>query len=142
MTRFAAAGVVFAAVVGGAVVADDKALKELEGKYTVAAVTKGGQPAPDEFVQSASAVVKGDELTITAKGKDNRAKIKVDATKKPAQIDLSPSDGPEKGKTFPGIYKLDKGEWTLAFTERGDRPTEFKGEADVVLIRFKKAEAK
>ena len=53
---------------------------------------------------------------------------------------LSPSDGAEKGKTFPGIYKLEKGELTLAFTEKADRPKEFKSDEDVILMKLKKSE--
>ncbi|MBX9579309.1 MAG: TIGR03067 domain-containing protein [Gemmataceae bacterium] len=142
MTRFLAAGVAFVLAVGGVVLADEKALKELAGKYQAVAVSKAGKDAPDEFVKGVTATVAGDELTITSRGKENRAKIAVDSTKKPAQIDISPADGPEKGKSFLGIYKLDKGEWTLVFTEKGDRPKEFKGGDEVVLIRFKKADGK
>jgi uncharacterized protein (TIGR03067 family) len=142
MVRLAAAGAAFVVMAGGAVLADEKALKELAGKYQAVAVVEGGKDRPDGFVKGVTATVAGDELTITVAGKGGpkRARIAVDPAKKPAHIDISPADGPEKGKTFPGIYKLEKGELTLAFTETADRPTEFKGDAGVILIRFKKAD--
>lgn len=142
MKRFAAAGVVFAVAVGGVVVADEKALKELAGKYQAVGMTKDGKEAPDEVVKGLTATFAGDELTITVGGQPKKAKVAADATKKPAHLDISPTDGPEKGKTFPAIYKLEKGELTLAFTEKADRPKDFRGGADVLVIKFKKADAK
>ncbi len=52
------------------------------------------------------------------------------------------ADGEAKGKTFPGIYKLEKGELTLVFTEKGDRPKEFKSDDEVMLLKLKKVEKK
>ena len=66
------------------------------------------------------------------------AKIKVDATRTPATIDIAPLDGPEKGRTFPGIYKFEKGELVLVFAEKGDRPTDFSGEGEVLFVRLRR----
>jgi uncharacterized protein (TIGR03067 family) len=136
MKRFAVAGLVVALGISG-VLADDKTIAELEGTYKAVALTKDGKEAPDDVVSSITARIAGDEITFTVSDKNHPAKFKIDTKAKPAHIDLSPSDGTEKGKTFLGIYKLEKGELILAFTEKGDRPTEFKGEGDVRLIRLK-----
>ena len=56
------------------------------------------------------------------------------AAKSPATIDIAPLDGPEKGKTFPGIYKFENGELWLVFAEKGDRPADFKGEGEGVMV--------
>jgi uncharacterized protein (TIGR03067 family) len=51
---------------------------------------------------------------------------KVDPTKKPKEIDAMDTEGPYKGKTVLGIYKLEKGEFTVCFAPPGkDRPKEF-----------------
>ena len=71
---------------------------------------------------------------------EHKAKLKVDATKTPHTIDILPTEGDSKGKTFPGIYKLEKGEVTLVFTEKGDRPKDFKAEGEAMMIRMKKAD--
>ena len=138
MKRFAVAGVLSAVSLVAFVRADDKTLKELEGTYKAVAMTKDGKDAPDEFVGAVTVKIAADELTFTIKEKSFPAKIKVDPTKKPATIDIAPSDGPEKGKTFLGIYKVEKGELVLAFAEKGERPAEFKGDGDAVLVRLKR----
>lgn len=121
--------------------ADEKALKEIEGTYKMITAEKGGKLAPKELTDTATVTIKGDELIISFGAEDKKtAKIKVGGDAKLATIDLNPSDGAEKGKTFPGIYKYEKGELTLAFTEKTDRPKEFKSDDDVILLKLKKNE--
>ena len=62
----------------------------------------------------------------------------IDPGKKPAHIDLTIGDGPEKGKTLPGLYKLEKGELTLVFAEGETRPKGFTSEGDAMLLKLKK----
>ena len=142
MTRFALAAAALALALVGTAAADEKtALKELEGTYKVVSAEKGGTAAPAELTDTGKVIIKGDELTITFGSDDKKAaKIKVGGDAKLKTIDLSPSDGAEKGKTFPGIYKLEKGELTLAFTEKADRPKDFKSDADVIVLTLKKGE--
>ena len=146
MVRCAAAGVAFVLAVGGVVLADEKGLKELAGKYTAVAVSKGGKDAPAEFLDGFAAKIDGDELTLTVKGKAFPSRVKVDPKAKPAAIDISQADGPEKGKTFPGVYKTDKDELVIVFREKdgGARPTEVsdKGDPGLTRLRLKKAGAK
>ena len=141
MKRFAVCGVLLAFGLGGIVLADEKALKELAGTYRLVSAEKAGVPAPKD-VEKVKLTFKGDEMTIVLPDGEKRAKIQVDSTKKPAHIDIMPDEGPEKGKTFPGIYKLDKGELTLAYSEKGDRPKDFKSEGEVTLLKMKKDEKK
>ncbi len=126
----------------GVLVADDKELKELEGSYTVVSMEKGGMPAPKDLTQKVKVVFKGDSLVINIGGDEKKAKIKADSAKQPHTIDISPLDGEEKGKTFPGIYKIEKGDLTLAFTEKTDRPKDFKSEGETILLKLKKDEKK
>jgi len=142
MKRFAIAGGLMVAAFAGVVLADEKALKELEGTYTVTSLEKAGKPAPKEVTDGLKITIKGDELVIVVGGEEKKAKITVDSTKTPAHIDIKPQDGPEKDKTFLGLYKLDKGEVTLVFVEKGDRPKDLKGEGEVMVVKMKKDEKK
>ncbi len=142
MTRFAVAGGVMLAAVVGVVLADDKGLKDLEGTYTVTVLEKAGKAAPKEITDSLKVTIKGDDFIMTIGTDEKKAKIKVDSTKTPNTIDITPSDGPEKGKTFPGIYKAEKGEVTIALSEKGDRPKELKSEGEAMLVKLKKDEKK
>lgn len=142
MKRFAVAGGLMVAMFAGVVIAQDKALKELEGTYKVTALEKGGKPAPKDLTDSLKVTIKGGDFTFKIGDDEKKAKIAVNSSKKPNTIDIQPADGPEKGKTFPGIFKMDKGEVTLVFTEKGDRPKEFKSEGEAMLVKMKKDEKK
>ena len=118
---------------------DDSPLKPLEGMYSATTVSKGGKDAPEEFRKELGCKVAGDQLTFSVKGKEMPAKVaRVDAKAKPATNDIVPTDGPEKGKTFLGIYSYQDGELTLAFTEKGDRPTDFTGANNATVVKLKK----
>ena len=111
--------------------AQDAAVKELEGEYTLKAFERGGKPVPDEAKKAVSPVViVAGKLKFTAGGKELVANLKADKSKKPAEIDLYPQGTDyEKGRKFQGVYQLEKGELTLVFVEDGDRPKDLKGDA-------------
>ena len=145
--RRALAAVVLAAGFTGLVVADDseKALKELEGVYGLKSLSKGGKSAPPEvIVEFKEMVIEGDKITLRIGSEDKVAKLKLDPSKKPAHIDISPEQGGESAVR--GIYQTretDKGlELTIAFRKGpgGERPGDFKGEGkeDVVLKLLRK----
>ncbi len=140
MTRFAVALALMSVAVVGLARADEKALKELEGTYKIALAEHDGKVA-EKGIELLTITIKGDEFVMQFTAEDRKvSKIKVTADPKLATIDLVPQDGEAKGKTFPGIYKLEKGELTLAFSEKGDRPKEFKSENEAILLKLKKVE--
>jgi uncharacterized protein (TIGR03067 family) len=141
MKRFAVALGLMSLAFLGVLSADEKDLKELEGTYSVTSLEKAGAPAPKELTQKMKVQFKGEVLTIMIGEEEKKAKIVTDATKTPHTIDISPTDG-EKGKMFPGIYKMEKGELSIAFTEKGDRPKDLKSDGEVILMKLKKDEKK
>jgi uncharacterized protein (TIGR03067 family) len=143
MTRFAAALGFLALTVAitGLARADEKSLKELEGTYKLTLAERDGKAAEKGLVETVTVTIKGDQFVMTFSPDDKKtAKIKATADPKLSTIDLTPQDGPEKGKTFPGIYKLVKGELSIAFSEKGDRPKEFLSENESILLVMKKVE--
>ena len=70
---------------------------------------------------------------ISAKGT-----VKIDAAK--GTIDFTPDDGPAKGKTLVGLYKVDGDVLTLCFTGTGgERPKEFKtADRNTVLATYER----
>ncbi len=97
-----------------------------------------------------SAELKGAKLEFTGDtvliydprmGHDEKAKIKLDASKKPRTIDITPEKEAGREKTLLGIYELDGDELKLSFAkEEGERPTEFasKPGSNVSLIVLKR----
>lgn len=142
MKRIAAAGLGMLLTFAGFVLADDKDLKELEGNYSVASLQLSGKVLSKEDAQKTKVRFKGDMLSITIGGQEKATQIKVDASKKPHTIDITPNEGPDKGKTYLGIYKIEKNEVTLAFIKSGERPKEFTSENEVTLLKLKKEESK
>lgn len=146
MTRFTATVALLSFALVGLAADDklpkeDKGLKELEGTYKLVHAERDGKVAEKAVIDTVTVTIKGDELVMTFSPEDKKtAKIKVTPDAKLSTIDLSPQDGMEKGKTFPGIYKVEKGEITLAFSEKGDRPKEFKSDNEAILLRLKKLE--
>src|SRR5437899_11614291 len=105
MRRLTAA-VLFLAIVCTAGRAQDdaaKAAKKLEGTYSVVEATRGGKPEP-KAADVKAFVIKDGKITIEAKDKDMKAKFKLDPSKTPAEIDITPEEG-GKGETIPGLYQ-------------------------------------
>jgi uncharacterized protein (TIGR03067 family) len=110
---------------------DPNALKKLDGRWKIQSAEKGGQAAPPGFKEAVTFIFAGDKLTLHFKseGKEDKkvSAIKIDASKKPHHIDITPESGPEKGKTMPGIIELKDETLKLCVNDGGkDRPTEFK----------------
>jgi uncharacterized protein (TIGR03067 family) len=142
MKQFAVAGSFLLTALATVAWADEKSLKELEGKYAVTHMEKVDKVAEQAKVDSVKLTITGDELVFTIAGKEEskerKAKIKADSSVTPHTIDIMPTDGDARGKTFPGIYKIEKNVVTLVFTEEGDRPKDFKAEGKAMLLKLKK----
>ena len=122
-----------------------KDLDLLQGNWKVASI-KESDPAknpPDEMVKDMAVNVKGDVMKITVKGEAVMTmKIKLDAAKKPKTIDCVVQDGPNKGKSEPGIYKIEGTTLTMCTNDAGkDRPAAFalKAVTTISLIVMQKA---
>lgn len=89
---------------------------ERDGKEVKLQVSTKAINTGDKFV-----VKRGDEVVAAGS-------FKFDATKKPKASETTYTEGPDKGKTFKGIYQIDGD--TMKFCRAGspedERPTEFK----------------
>ena len=119
--------------------------QKLDGTYVPKSGERDGEVmSAEELKEVKEVVIKDGVFTMRGEGKEHKAKIKTDATKKPAHIDVTPQDGPNTDKTHLGIYKLEKGELTIVVAREGDRPKDFdakgKGIMKVVLQRKRDAD--
>src|SRR5690242_684317 len=72
----------------------------LEGTWLPAAAELAGQMLPDEVRKSIKLVVRGDRYTVTAGEQVDQGKLKLNAGAKPKEVDITGTEGPNKGKTF------------------------------------------
>src|SRR5262249_51896610 len=114
--------------------ADDKKDDKLDGKWLVVSIERDGKA--DDAFKGGMRVIAGGKYTLTDKnGKATPGTFKVDPSKKPKAIDMTPTEGQYKGKTLLGIYEIDGQTLKICFTEPGkDRPTEFASKGAVLAI--------
>jgi uncharacterized protein (TIGR03067 family) len=99
----------------------------LEGTWVPTMAELGGKLFPDEARKSIKLVVKGDKYTVTVGKAVDQGTIKLKPAAKPKQMDITGTDGPNKGKTFLAIYERDGDTLRVCYDLSGkDRPTDFK----------------
>lgn len=135
--RSIAAGAFFILSVGF-VLAQQAALKKLEGRYKAVQMEKASGSAPKELIDSLTITIKGNKLTLKLGDEEKSAELKIDPDQMPPHLDILPLDPDNKGKTFRAIYRLDKDELVIVVSERGERPKEFKPEGDAVLLKLRR----
>lgn len=122
--------------------AGKKALKAIEGTYVMVSGEAKGEKLSEKTVKGAKLVIEGDKHTVNVGEDTIIGTHKVDPSKKPKEIDGMDTEGPNKGKTTLGIYKLEKGEFTVCFAPPGkDRPKEFStksGTGEILHVWKKK----
>jgi uncharacterized protein (TIGR03067 family) len=121
--------VLLIAVVGAASAQDaiTKEMAQLEGEWSMVSGEANGASMPGAMVKTGKRVAKKGETTIFMGERVYfKAKFSIDPARKPRAIDYTMTEGPTKGKTHLGIYKLDGDKVTFCFAAPGkDRPTEF-----------------
>jgi uncharacterized protein (TIGR03067 family) len=120
-----------------------KDLESIQGTWKIVMLEADGEQAPAEIVATVKLVFKDDKLTFTPgePGFTNYT-YKLDPTAKPANFDMTHTDGANKGKTQKGIYSLAGDSLKICFGQADQRPKEFtakanSGQAMYVLKREK-----
>jgi uncharacterized protein (TIGR03067 family) len=115
-----------------------KELKDLSGTYVMVSGESKAEKLSEESIKEAKLVMDGDKYTATFGGDAVKGTLKIDPTKAPKEIDAT--DG--EGKTMLGIYKFEKGQFTVCFAPSGkERPKEFSvkvGTGDFIHVWKKK----
>jgi uncharacterized protein (TIGR03067 family) len=130
--------VLLASVAGGGDSQDDDTLA---GTWLPSAAELGGQPFPDEVRKTIKLVVKGDKYTVTVGPQVDQGTVKLDPSAKPKALDITGTDGPNKGKTILAIYERDGDTLRICYDLSGkSRPTEFRTKAgtQLFLVTYKR----
>jgi uncharacterized protein (TIGR03067 family) len=131
--------------------ADDGAAtdkEKIQGLWQAVALEANGQEVPDDATRKFQVRIKGDKLVFNPETDNREHTFVLDPKTKPKAMDLTPGDGPAKGKRLPcAIYKLEGDKLMICLGKEGQggkRPSEFKtaagdGFALITLERVKKA---
>ena len=121
--------------------ADDKDSKALNGTWAPQSGEFAGAKFPDEILKTLKLEIKDGKYTVTAGKETDKGTAKIDSSKKPKEMDVVGTDGPNKGKTFPAIYELDGDTLKVCYDLSGkERPKAFKTESGtmVFLVTYKR----
>jgi uncharacterized protein (TIGR03067 family) len=113
----------------------------LDGTWLPSAAELGGEKFPDEVRKTIKLVVKDDKYTVTVGKEVDQGTVKLNTSAKPKEMDITSTEGPNKGKTFPAIYERDGDTLRVCYNLGGkDRPTEFetKKGTQLFLVTYKR----
>ena len=109
-----------------AVCSGDTVPGPIDGAWVPASAELAGQPDMDD-VRSLKLVIKGNQYTVTVGPVVDAGTLKLDPAASPKSIDISGTDGPNKGKTFLAIYERAGDTLRICYDLSGkSRPVEFK----------------
>lgn len=109
----------------------EKELKAFQGDWTFESSEAGGQKIPAEQLKDFVMIFDGAKHTVkTGTTIIQTGTQAIDPSKKPKTIDVTLTDGPNKGMVILGIYEIDGDTLKVCFDLGGKkRPTEFKSPA-------------
>ena len=115
--------------------------KMIEGTWLPVAAELAGKKFPDEVLKLMTLTISDGKYTVTVAKQIDQGTIKLDPAAKPKAIDITGTEGPNKGKTFPAIYELTGDTLRICYDLAGKtRPTEFKTAKDTkqFLVSYKR----
>ena len=118
-----------------AVWSDEAKDDTIEGTWMATTAELAGKKFPDEVTKSIKLVIKGDEYQVTVGKNPDRGTCKRDLKAKPKTLDITGTEGPNKGRTMLAIYER-KGDILKVCYDLGgkNRPAEFKTTAGSQLF--------
>ena len=109
--------------------------KSMDGTWLPSAAELGGEKFPDEIRKTMKLVLEDGKYTVTVGKNPDRGTVKVDSSKKPKELDIVGTEGPNKGKTILAIYELTDDTLRICYDlSFKARPTEFKTSKETKLF--------
>jgi uncharacterized protein (TIGR03067 family) len=110
-------------------------LKKMEGDWSPVMAELGGAKLPPEPLKTIKLTLKDGKYTVVIGDKIDKGTYKIDAAKKPKELDITGTEGSNKGKKFLAIYELNGDTLKVCYDLSGkERPTEFATKADTQLF--------
>ena len=107
--------------------ADSHDTKPVQGDWKPVTAELGGQPMAEAVLKTISLKLGDGTYDVLVGDKPDKGTFKVDSSTTPMSMDVTGTDGPNQGKTFPAIYELKGETLRICYDLSGQkRPTEFK----------------
>jgi uncharacterized protein (TIGR03067 family) len=120
-------------------------LEKLQGEWTVSSEVAGGNEVPPDKLKGRSLEVKGEKYLFKSPVTGGEpGTLAIGLGKKFRTIDLTPADGPNKGKVRHGIYEISGAMLKICYKPIGeDRPMDFTSErgSTSVLVVYRRAKS-
>jgi uncharacterized protein (TIGR03067 family) len=98
-----------------------------------------GQKAADDMVKGQTLTFEGDKVTHEENGRKETNTYKIDVTKKPMELDMTATEGPDKGKTVKMIFELKDDMLKLGGTKGGEELPKGFDDKNLLIITLKRA---
>lgn len=109
--------------------------KSIDGTWRPSAAELGGEKFPDEVRKTIKLVIGDGKYTVTVGKEPDKGTVKLDPSKKPKSLDITGTEGPNKGKTILAIYEKTDDTLRICYDLSGKaRPVEFKTSKDTKLF--------
>jgi len=111
-------------------------LERFQGTWMLESLEIGGMKMDTKMFKDVRLILEGDKFTHKEGKEPAHGTFKVDVSKKPKTIDITFTDGPEKGNTILGIYELDGDSYKLCIdvAKKDVRPTKFESKKGTMLV--------
>jgi len=117
-------------------------LARFQGVWDLVSQVVNGEVSSQSKTQTWVLVVERDVYNPGSRETSIEYTIRIDPTRQPKAIDFTPSEGPLRGRTLRGIYRLEGSTLTIcrALDPAAERPARFASEVDseVVLIVWRR----
>jgi uncharacterized protein (TIGR03067 family) len=128
-------------LLSAAAFAGDAKEGSLQGTWLPVTAELGGQKFPDEVRKTIQLVVEDDKYTVTVGKGIDRGTVKLMPDATPKAMDITSTEGANKGKTFLAIYERKGDTLRVCYDLSGQkRPTQFKTEpgTQLFLVEYKR----
>jgi uncharacterized protein (TIGR03067 family) len=113
----------------------------LDGTWLPASAELSGKEFPEEVRRTIKLVIKDDKYTVTVGDIVDKGTVKLNPSAKPKALEITGTDGPNKGKTIPAIYELNGDTLRVCYDLSGKgHPKEFKTQegTQLFLVTYKR----
>lgn len=113
----------------------------IEGTWLPSMAELGGKMFPDEIRKTIRLVVKDGKYTVTVGKQVDQGTVKLNPAAKPKEMDITGTDGANKGKTIRAIYEREGDTLRVCYDLSGKgRPKEFRTKegTQLFLVSYKR----